>query len=167
MSKTMAPSASKSSQTKSNTSSLQTAPATQRKNSQMAPHAAPIGQSPGLMTQIMANAASTAGGVVAAHAIMNALGMKGHPVENGQMTPEATQAFQTAASGPCSVQFEAFSKCAENAQDVGNCQWAVDMFKDCQTKANGGAPPKQMEVQSSNQLPNYKSSDYQNEERNW
>ena len=177
----MAPSASKSAQTKANTSQMQSkTPATSQNQSRnvqsqaQAPVAqAPTGRSPGLMTQILANAASTAGGVVAAHAIMGALGMKGSPVnDQGQMTPQAQQAMEQAAQGPCSVQFEAFTKCAENAADVGSCQWAVDMFKDCQ-KMNGAQTAPAPQFESSSSLPSYSSSSTQkntsdySQEKSW
>jgi len=84
------------------------------------------GKTPGLFTQIAANAASTAIGVTAAHAIMNSMsGLFG-----GREPTE--QDIKQLNEGPCSIQFQSFMKCVEHSNnDVSSCQWAMDMLNQC------------------------------------
>lgn len=71
-----------------------------KSTSQSTPHSGPqaVSQGPGLLTQIAANAASTAIGVAAAHGIMNLFG--GREVSQ--------QEVQQLKEGPCGVQYEGF-----------------------------------------------------------
>jgi len=50
-------------------------------------------------------------------------------------SPEQLEKAESAAlKGPCSVQYKGFMRCLENnEEDAEKCDWAFDMFKECQT----------------------------------
>jgi len=85
------------------------------------------------MGNIMSSAVGSMAGVMGAHAIMGAFKGNDH-----QETPAPAQ--PAAAAGPCAIQYQGFLKCLENnGNNVGSCQWAMDLFNQCNTgsKASG------------------------------
>eukprot|EP01117_Protostelium_nocturnum_P008188 TRINITY_DN291_c0_g1_i6.p1 TRINITY_DN291_c0_g1~~TRINITY_DN291_c0_g1_i6.p1 ORF type:complete len:159 (+),score=57.89 TRINITY_DN291_c0_g1_i6:180-656(+) len=137
--------ASKPTSSSSSTASRSTAMAPARPTTPATPHApapAPAASSGGggLLTGIMANAASTAIGYTAAHSAMSALGI-GMYGGNKEAPTDAATVSQTTSrleNGPCGIQYQSFLKCLEaNNSNISSCQWAQDMFTQCNSNLGG------------------------------
>eukprot|EP01089_Gocevia_fonbrunei_P012418 TRINITY_DN2937_c0_g1_i2.p1 TRINITY_DN2937_c0_g1~~TRINITY_DN2937_c0_g1_i2.p1 ORF type:complete len:169 (+),score=52.60 TRINITY_DN2937_c0_g1_i2:43-507(+) len=86
----------------------------------------------GFLRNVAEIGAGIAVGHVAAHALENIFfgGKSGH-----QASPEEIKEVESKVkSGPCGIQYESFNKClSKNDDDIAQCDWAFDMFKECQT----------------------------------
>jgi len=78
--------------------------------------------------------AGIAVGHVMAHALENIFfGGKHKPGEPAPTEEEIQELEQKVKKGPCAVQYRSFNTCLQhNEDDVSNCEWAFDMFKECQ-----------------------------------
>eukprot|EP00038_Savillea_parva_P005911 m.160626 g.160626 ORF g.160626 m.160626 type:complete len:157 (-) comp11970_c0_seq1:227-697(-) len=99
---------------------------------------APAPSQPGMMSQIASTAGGVALGHVAAHGIMNAMGM-GHGGSSDAQAPEAPAAGAAPPAGqwegethnPCAEQMKAFLQCANSQSDMSLCTAFNDAYKDC------------------------------------
>eukprot|EP01104_Vermistella_antarctica_P005073 TRINITY_DN15493_c0_g1_i3.p2 TRINITY_DN15493_c0_g1~~TRINITY_DN15493_c0_g1_i3.p2 ORF type:complete len:108 (-),score=39.05 TRINITY_DN15493_c0_g1_i3:223-546(-) len=103
-----------------------------------------------MMGNIMSMAAGSAIGHVVGRTVMN--GMEGSGDDSNAAAAVAApgaegQQYAAESEGACSIQLQSFNKCLEaNNNNIQQCQWAFDMFKDCQTvntssSAAASAPP--------------------------
>jgi len=131
---------SSSSGTRSSSTSSNAKPATTQSRTPAQPQAGAAPATPmqqggrsggGFLRNVAELGAGIAVGHVAAHALENVLfgGKGGHSAE------ELKEAEDKVLTGPCSVQYESFTKCLNmNEDDVSQCEWAFDMFKECQVQ---------------------------------
>eukprot|EP01089_Gocevia_fonbrunei_P018016 TRINITY_DN600_c0_g1_i2.p1 TRINITY_DN600_c0_g1~~TRINITY_DN600_c0_g1_i2.p1 ORF type:complete len:163 (-),score=51.78 TRINITY_DN600_c0_g1_i2:59-547(-) len=128
----------------------QTQPA-QRQQSPAPQAYAPQQRGGGFLQNVATIGAGVAVGHVAGRALENLFfGGTSH-----QASPEEMEQIETKVkSGPCGIQYEGFNRCINrNEEDVAKCEWAFDIFKDCQldnkNKAALGVPDYTVDESSS------------------
>ena len=86
-----------------------------------------------MVSNILQGAAQIAVGHVVAHSIIKAMS----PSEKEHYEREVA-ARPSNDYGSCSIQHQGFQKCLEqDGNDIGRCQWAWDMFYNCQNQTQG------------------------------
>eukprot|EP01087_Luapelamoeba_hula_P012159 TRINITY_DN337_c0_g1_i1.p1 TRINITY_DN337_c0_g1~~TRINITY_DN337_c0_g1_i1.p1 ORF type:complete len:189 (-),score=20.26 TRINITY_DN337_c0_g1_i1:98-619(-) len=123
---------SSSSRTPATTQPHQT-PATHAPGAGAHPPAAAAPQQGGFLRNVAELGAGIAVGHVAGRALENVFFGGRHAA------PEEVKAAETEAkSGPCAGQYRGFLRCLEKNDDsIEECDWAYDMFKECQISRRG------------------------------
>eukprot|EP00331_Platyophrya_macrostoma_P026560 CAMPEP_0176439996 /NCGR_PEP_ID=MMETSP0127-20121128/20296_1 /TAXON_ID=938130 /ORGANISM="Platyophrya macrostoma, Strain WH" /LENGTH=173 /DNA_ID=CAMNT_0017824413 /DNA_START=50 /DNA_END=568 /DNA_ORIENTATION=- len=110
-----------------------------------APPAAPMMGGGGGGMGFLGTMASVATGSVIGHGISNMLFSKDSPPTEPAQAQAVAQQY---GEGACGSQIKSYAKCMEvNGQNAQACNWAWDMFMQCQDQKGGMAPLDLQELQ--------------------
>eukprot|EP01088_Endostelium_zonatum_P006158 TRINITY_DN18265_c0_g1_i1.p1 TRINITY_DN18265_c0_g1~~TRINITY_DN18265_c0_g1_i1.p1 ORF type:complete len:176 (+),score=57.52 TRINITY_DN18265_c0_g1_i1:62-529(+) len=98
------------------------------------PAAAPAGYgAPGGGQSFLGGVAQLGAGIAVGHVAGRALENIFFGPRHHATPEEIKEVEKKVKEGPCSFQYESFNRCIEhNENDVAQCDWAFDMFKECQ-----------------------------------